>query len=51
VVAEKHANFILNDGGATARDLELLITHVQQTVQRVHGVALHPEVRIVGEAA
>ena len=50
VVAEKHANFILNEGGATARDLEELITHVQQTVLAVHGIALVPEVRIVGEA-
>ncbi len=50
-VSEKHANFIINHGKATAVDLEKLIQHVQETVQRVHGVALHPEVRIVGEAA
>ena len=50
VVAEKHANFILNDKDATASDLEALIMHVQQTVSRVHGVTLVPEVRIVGEA-
>ncbi len=49
VVAEKHANFILNEKNASARDLEALIVHVQQTVQRVHGIALKPEVRIVGE--
>ena len=50
VVSEKHANFILNEKSASARDLEALITHVQQSVQQVHGVALVPEVRIVGEA-
>jgi UDP-N-acetylmuramate dehydrogenase len=50
VVSEKHANFILNEGGATARDIEGLIRHVQETVRRVHGVALVPEVRIIGEA-
>ena len=50
VVADKHANFILNEGGATARDLEDLIGQVRATVQAVHGVALVPEVRIVGEA-
>lgn len=50
VVSEKHANFILNEGSATARDLEQLIIHVRETVQRVHGVALVPEVRVVGEA-
>jgi UDP-N-acetylmuramate dehydrogenase len=50
-VSEKHANFIINHGKATARDLEQLIQHVRETVERVHGVKLHPEVRIVGEAA
>ena len=50
-VSQKHANFIINHGKATAADLERLIRHVQETVERVHGVRLHPEVRIVGEAA
>lgn len=49
-VAEMHANFIVNDGSASAADIEQLIVHVQQTVERVHGVKLRPEVRIVGEA-
>jgi UDP-N-acetylmuramate dehydrogenase len=51
VVSDKHANFILNEGSATARDLEQLILHVKDTVAAVHGVQLVPEVRIVGEAA
>jgi UDP-N-acetylmuramate dehydrogenase len=51
VVADKHANFILNEGHATAADIEELITQVRETVQRVHGVTLVPEVRIVGEPA
>jgi UDP-N-acetylmuramate dehydrogenase len=50
-VSQKHANFIINHGQATAADLERLIQHVQETVERVHGVRLHPEVRVVGEAA
>ncbi len=50
-VSEKHANFIINHGEASAADLERLIQHVQETVERIHGVRLHPEVRIVGEAA
>ena len=50
-VSEKHANFIINHGEATAADLERLIQHVQATVANAHGVQLHPEVRIVGEAA
>ena len=48
-VSEMHANFIVNDGHATAQDIEQLIVHVQQTVERVHGIRLTPEVRIVGE--
>ena len=51
VVSTKHANFILNEGEATARDIESLIQHVQREVARVQGVALQPECRIVGEAA
>lgn len=49
VVSEKHANFIINEGNATAADIEQLVEHVRSTVQAVHGIALHPEVRIVGE--
>ncbi len=48
-VSLKHANFIINHGAASARDLERLIEHVRDTVARVHGVTLNPEVRIVGE--
>ena len=51
IVSPKHANFLLNEGGASARDIEQLIGHVQETVARVHGVRLVTEVRIVGEAA
>lgn len=51
VVSEKHANFIINEGSATAADLEQLIEEVRATVARVHGVELVPEVRVVGEAA
>jgi UDP-N-acetylmuramate dehydrogenase len=49
-VSQKHANFIINHGAASAADLERLIGHVRDEVARVHGVALHPEVRIVGVA-
>lgn len=50
-VSLKHANFIVNTGGATAADIESLINEVQATVEEKTGVRLHPEVRIVGEAA
>ncbi|MEX2124543.1 MAG: UDP-N-acetylmuramate dehydrogenase [Woeseia sp.] len=49
-VSSKHANFIINRGGATAAEIERLIDHVQQTVAEVHGVRLVHEVCIVGEA-
>jgi UDP-N-acetylmuramate dehydrogenase len=48
-VSEMHANFIVNDGTATAADIEQLIRHVQKVVRERHGVELQTEVRIVGE--
>ncbi len=50
-VSEKHANFIINHGAATAGQLEAVIRRVQRTVEEMHGVALSTEVRIVGEPA
>ncbi len=50
-VSEKHANFIINTGKATAADIEALINRVRQRVEQVHGIELKPEVRIVGEAS
>lgn len=50
-VSAKHANFILNQGGARAADIEALIAHVRAAVQARFGVSLQPEVRTVGEAA
>lgn len=49
-VSTKHANFIVNDGSATAADIEALIQLVQQKVQALRGVKLIPEVHIVGDA-
>ncbi len=48
-VSTKHANFIVNTGGARAADIEALIRLVADTVARTQGVRLEPEVRIVGE--
>ena len=48
-VSEKHANFIINLGGARAADIEALLRYVQEQVQQKHGVRLEPEVRIIGE--
>ena len=49
-VSEKHANFIVNTGGATAADIENLINEVRSTVAAKTGIELHQEVRIIGEA-
>jgi UDP-N-acetylmuramate dehydrogenase len=49
-VSTKHANFIINEGEATAAELEQLIQLVKSTVQQKFGVELVPEVRIVGES-
>ena len=49
-VSTKHANFIINTGGASAADIEQLIERVQQQVADKFGVHLHPEVKIVGQA-
>jgi UDP-N-acetylmuramate dehydrogenase len=49
-VSTVHANFIVNKGEATARDIEELIILVRETVKRDADVALEREVRIVGEA-
>ncbi|CDM95342.1 MAG: UDP-N-acetylmuramate dehydrogenase [Limnospira sp. PMC 1291.21] len=48
-VAERHANFILNCGSATASDIFQLIHHVQERVQHQWSCLLEPEVRILGE--
>lgn len=48
-VSEKHANFIINTGNATAADIEALILHIQAKVRERYGVHLEPEVHVVGE--
>ncbi|MFZ4483608.1 MAG: UDP-N-acetylmuramate--L-alanine ligase [Chthoniobacterales bacterium] len=48
-VSEVHANFIINEGGATASQVLGLIAAVQAEVLRQHGVELEPEVQIIGE--
>ena len=48
-ISAKHANFIVNEGGATAMDVHHLIHLAQETVQERHGVTLEPEVHAVGD--
>lgn len=49
-VSTKHANFIVNRGGASAADIEALVEAVRGRVLQQAGVDLVPEVRIVGDA-
>ncbi len=48
-VAERHANFILNCGGATASDIFKLIRHIQGIVDTKWSLQLRPEVQILGD--
>lgn len=47
-VSEMHAGFLVNVGGATARDFLDLMTHIQACVNEKSGVMLEAEVRILG---
>jgi UDP-N-acetylmuramate dehydrogenase len=47
-VSEKHANFIINQGQASAEDILRLMHKVQETVLRKFNIMLEPEVKIVG---
>ncbi|MEO8039590.1 MAG: UDP-N-acetylmuramate dehydrogenase [Betaproteobacteria bacterium] len=49
MVSPKHANFIVNVGSASGSDIERLIHEVRAMVLRERGVALEPEVRVIGE--
>lgn len=48
-VSEKHTNFFINTGNATAKDLEELIKEVQRRVKENSGIDLESEIRIIGQ--
>ncbi len=48
-VAQLHANFIVNRGGAKANDIFSLIRHIQHQVQERWSIWLEPEVKMLGE--
>ena len=48
-VSDKHGNFLINAGGATASDLRCLAHQVREAVQERFGVALEEEVLYVGD--
>nr|WP_294526143.1 UDP-N-acetylmuramate dehydrogenase [uncultured Blautia sp.] len=48
-VSEKHCGFVINAGGATAKDVCELMEHVQDTVYEKYNVKLEPEVKFLGD--
>jgi UDP-N-acetylmuramate--alanine ligase len=48
-VSDRHANFIVNEGGASASDVLALVEEVRAAVLARHGVRLENEVQIIGE--
>ena len=48
-VSAKHANFIVNAGGATAADVRALISAIQEAVQKMSGVLLETEIKMIGK--
>ena len=49
-ISEKHANFIVNTGNATAEDVIGIIRHVHEQVKEGYGIDLQTEVRFLGFA-
>jgi UDP-N-acetylmuramate dehydrogenase len=47
-VSELHANFIVNNGSATAADVVAIIMHIRQRVKEDYGHELQPEIRFIG---
>ncbi len=50
-VSEKHANFIVNIGNASAKDIEQIIMLMRDSVKQKFGIDLQQEVRVIGEEA
>lgn len=48
-ISEKHANFLVNLGGATAKDILSLMEIMQNRVHQETGIWLEPEIKIAGE--
>jgi UDP-N-acetylenolpyruvoylglucosamine reductase len=49
MVSEEHGNFIVNTGGASARDVLELMARIGDVTRRERGTDLEPEVMILGE--
>ena len=49
MVAEQHANFIVNRGAATAADVRALMDEAARRVWEMTGIRLEPEIKLVGD--
>jgi len=49
MISEKHPNFFINTGGATASDVLDLISSAKKTIKERFGIELEEEVQIIGE--
>ena len=49
VISPVHANFIINQEGATAQDIWQLMKIAQETVYEQFGICLEPEIELIGE--
>src|SRR5690349_8712946 len=49
LVTPRHANILINAGGATAADVRALIAHIREVVEQRTGYRLEPEIGFVGE--
>ena len=47
-VSDRHANFVVNQGGARALDVVSVINHMHDQVQERYGIDLTPEVKFLG---
>lgn len=45
-ISEKHAGFIVNEGGATCRDVQNLILYIKNTIREKYGYELECEIRM-----
>lgn len=48
-VSDKHANFIITDGNATASDVFTIINIIEKQVKDIYGLNLKREIRLIGE--
>jgi UDP-N-acetylmuramate dehydrogenase len=49
MVSDKHANFVINTGGAKAAEVLKLMDLIKKTVKNNSGIELEPEIFMVGE--